>query len=119
MRVSLDTAVPLAFIATELLTNAYKHAFPDERTGTITIVADREDGHGLLMIADTGVGLPAGETAPRRPLGLTIVSKLVQQIGGTLEEPVPGESRFRVAFPVEGAAPPAKADEMLPMARRA
>ena len=104
MRVPLDTAVPLAFIATELLTNAYKHAFPDDRTGRITVMASREDGHGLLTIADTGVGLPES-TIPKRPLGLTIVSKLVQQIGGTLEEPSPGQSRFRVTFPLEGAAP--------------
>lgn len=104
MRVSLDTAVPLAFIATELLTNAYKHAFPEDRTGTITIAARHEDGHGVLVIADTGVGFPTG-TAPRRPLGLTIVTKLVQQINGALEEPAPGESRFRVIFPLDGTAP--------------
>ncbi|MDQ4137124.1 MAG: sensor histidine kinase, partial [Pseudomonadota bacterium] len=104
MRVTLDTAVPLAFIATELLTNAYKHAFPEDRTGTITIVARHEDGHGLLEITDTGVGLPTA-AVPRRPLGLTIVNKLVQQINGSLEEPAPGESRFRVTFPLDGAAP--------------
>jgi two-component sensor histidine kinase len=104
MRVSLDTAVPLAFIATELLTNAYKHAFPEDRTGAITVVARRENGHGLLVVDDTGVGIPAS-TAPRRPLGLTIVSKLVQQIGGNLEQPTPGESRFRVTFPLDGTAP--------------
>jgi two-component sensor histidine kinase len=44
--------------------------------------------------------------APRRPLGLTIVAKLVQQIGGTLEQPGPGESRFRVRFDLEEAPPP-------------
>jgi two-component sensor histidine kinase len=104
MRVPLDTAVPLAFIATELLTNAYKHAFPDDRTGKIAIVARRKDGHGLLEITDTGVGLPES-TVPRRPLGLTIVAKLVQQIGGTLEEPGPGQSRFRVTYPLDGVAP--------------
>jgi two-component sensor histidine kinase len=104
MRVSLDTAVPLAFIATELLTNAYKHAFPENRTGTITVAARREDGHGQLIVADSGVGVPAS-AAPRRPLGLTIVSKLVQQIGGILEQPTAGESRFRVIFPLDGTAP--------------
>lgn len=108
MRVSLDMAVPLAFIATELLTNAYKHAFPEDRTGAITIEARREDGHGQLIIADTGVGLPA-DPAPRRPLGLTIVSKLVQQIGGRIEEPGPGESRFEVGFPLDEASPPSPA----------
>ena len=104
MRVSLDTAVPLAFIATELLTNAYKHAFPEDRPGTITIAARHENGHGLLMIADSGVGFP-DSSKPTRPLGLTIVTKLVQQINGTLEEPPPGQSRFRVTFPLDETAP--------------
>jgi two-component sensor histidine kinase len=114
MRVALDTAVPLAFIATELLTNAYKHAFPADRTGTITIAARREDGHGLLVISDNGVGLPAS-TGPRRPLGLTIVTKLVQQIGGDLKQPSPGESRFQVTFPLDGASsPPSSGDEKTP-----
>jgi two-component sensor histidine kinase len=40
----------------------------------------------------------------RRPLGLTIVSRLVQQIGGSLEEPPPGSSRFRVTFPLGATA---------------
>jgi two-component sensor histidine kinase len=119
MRVSLDTAVPLAFIATELLTNAYKHAFPHDRIGRITVAAARENGHGLLEVADTGVGLPAS-SAPRRPLGLTIVTKLVQQIGGTMERPAPGESRFRVMFPLDGSAGPSTAgSEKTPSAAQA
>jgi two-component sensor histidine kinase len=103
MRIPLDTAVPLAFVATELLTNAYKHAFPGDRTGTITITTGREDGQGFIVITDNGVGLPVDATS-RRPLGLTIVSKLVQQIGGIIEQPAAGESRFRVTFPLERTA---------------
>src|SRR5215203_101896 len=103
MRVPLDVAVPLAFIAVELLTNAFKHAFPAGRPGTVTVKAWQEGTEGRLMIADDGVGVtsPAGG---RRPLGLTIVSRLVQQIGGTFEEPPPGRSAFRVSFPL--TAPP-------------
>ena len=82
MRVPLDTAVPLAFIAVEVLTNAFKHAFPLGRGGTITVSAKREGDRGILTIADDGVGLPAARAARRRALGLTIVSKLVQQIDG-------------------------------------
>jgi two-component sensor histidine kinase len=102
MQVPLDTAVPLAFIAVELLTNAYKHAFPGGRKGTITVAASAGDGHGVFSISDTGIGLPP-DAVSKRPLGLTIVSKLVQQIGGTLEQPSPGSSTFRIVFPFEDA----------------
>jgi two-component sensor histidine kinase len=100
MRVPLDTAVPLAFIAVEVLTNAFKHAFPLGRGGTITVSAKSEGDRGVLTIADDGVGLQPREPKERRALGLTIVSKLVQQIEGTLEQPKEGGSTFRIEFPL-------------------
>src|SRR5215207_7919415 len=103
MRVPLDTAVPLAFVTVEILTNALKHAFPEGRPGTVTVTASQEDNHGVLTIADNGVGLPA-ETASKRSLGLTIIGKLVDQIGGSVEKPPAGESTFRIRFPIRSAA---------------
>lgn len=118
VRIPLDTAVPLAFIAVELLTNAYRHAFPEGRNGTVVVTASCRDGEGVLTVADDGIGLPES-SAGRRPLGLTIVSRLVQQIGGEMEEPGPGDSEFRVRFPlgVEAASPfepPRAAQEPVP-----
>ena len=100
MRVPLDTAVPLAFIAVELLTNAYRHAFPDGRTGLIRVEIGKDEPFGTLRITDTGIGFDRG-TAPKRRLGLTIVRKLVQQIGGGLEEPDDGSSSFLIRFPLD------------------
>src|SRR3954451_18321913 len=103
LRVPLDTAVPLAFVTIEILTNALKHAFPEGRLGTVTVTAAHDGGHGVLTIADNGVGLPA-EVASKRSLGLTIIGKLVDQIGGSIERPPPGESTFRIRFPIQDAA---------------
>ena len=83
MRIPLDTAVPLAFITVEILTNAFKHAFPGRRTGVVTVSSRQDGGMGILTIADDGVGLPAEADGSRRPLGLTLVRKLVEQIGGS------------------------------------
>jgi two-component sensor histidine kinase len=104
MRMPLDTAVPLAFIAVEILTNAFKHAFPPGRSGRIKVQVHRENGEAVLQIEDDGVGLYA-DAATKRKLGLTIVRKLVQQIGGKLEEPPPGSSTFVIRFPIHPAAP--------------
>ena len=101
MRVPLDTAVPLAFVAAELMTNAYKHAFPGGRRGIISVAATRNNGQGTLTIADNGIGFSA-DSVPGRPLGLTIVTKLVQQIDGTFEQPQAGQAVFRITFPLEG-----------------
>jgi two-component sensor histidine kinase len=99
MRVPLDTAVPLAFIAVEILTNAYKHAFPEGRSGKISVEIRRDEPFGTLRIEDDGIGFTHERPAKRR-LGLTIVRKLVQQIGGSIEEPAPGSSAFVVKFPI-------------------
>jgi two-component sensor histidine kinase len=100
MRVPLDTAVPLAFITVEILTNAFKHAFPRGRRGTVTVATRREGDQGILTIADDGVGVPEARTTGRRSLGLHLVGKLVEQIGGTLTTPPPGQSGYRVVFPL-------------------
>ncbi|WP_375457594.1 sensor histidine kinase [uncultured Enterovirga sp.] len=100
MRMPLDTAVPLAFIAVEILTNSFKHAFPEGRAGRITVEVGRGESSAVLRIRDDGVGMKSGGASKRR-LGLTIVRKLVQQIGGTLEEPPPGSSVFVVRFPLD------------------
>ncbi len=100
MRVPLDTAVPLAFIAVELLTNAYRHAFPEGRRGLIKVEIQKDEPFGTLRITDNGVGFDRA-SAPRRRLGLTIVRKLVQQINGGIEEPSDGSSSFLIRFPLD------------------
>ncbi|KAA2237336.1 sensor histidine kinase [Salinarimonas soli] len=106
MRVPLDTAVPLAFIAVELLTNAFRHAFPGDRTGTVTVRSYLSGERGVLEVSDDGIGLPEARPG-RRSLGLTIVTKLARQIEGELEMPPPGGSLARIAFPLDAKpAPP-------------
>ncbi|MFL5196013.1 MAG: sensor histidine kinase [Microvirga sp.] len=103
MRVPLDTAVPLAFIAVEVLTNAFKHAFPAGRGGTIKVEARQSGDRGILVISDDGIGMKP-ESGARRALGLTIVSKLIQQIDGVLEKPEEGRSTVKIDFPLAGAS---------------
>jgi two-component sensor histidine kinase len=110
LRLPLDTAVPLAFISVEILTNAFRHAFPEGRPGKINVSASRDGLVGKLRIEDNGIGLTADQRTKRR-LGLTIVAKLVQQIGGSMEDPVPGSSAFTITFPLEAEGDSAHAVE--------
>ncbi len=91
----MDHAIPLALLVTEAVTNALKHAFPDGRSGTVSVGLQqqgREQGAtALLRIADDGVGLPHPEiAAPRRDgaggtLGLTVMRGMARQLDGELE----------------------------------
>jgi two-component sensor histidine kinase len=88
MVVVADQATPLALLTTELLTNAAKHAFPDDRRGTIDVRLERmPEGKARLIIADDGVGIP--EQAPGEPevasgMGARLVQMFARQVGGEL-----------------------------------
>jgi len=86
--VPIDNAIPLGLIVNELLSNAYKHAFPgDNSIGRIAISLERkaENQEVSLIIRDDGVGLPEGFNLESSvSIGLQIVQILVRQIEGTL-----------------------------------
>jgi len=66
----------------ELLSNAFKYAFPGGTTGGIRVVLRRgAKGKVHLLVRDNGVGLPPGldwKTSPT--LGLRLVRTLARQI---------------------------------------
>ena len=57
LRLDVDTSIPLGLILNELITNALKYAFPDERQGNI-LIRLQQVGEALeLEVADDGVGM--------------------------------------------------------------
>ena len=75
------TAVPLGFIASELITNAAKYG-----TGRITVSLEANPVNGYaLSVSNDGPGLPEGfDPAAGKGLGMRIIRSLVKQIGGEL-----------------------------------
>lgn len=95
VHLSTEQAVPLGLIANELVTNALKHAFPDDRSGAIRVVLKR--GSSLdLVVEDNGVGCPINKN---ERLGSRLTGLLAEQLGAKLvwEEASPG-CRVRVEF---------------------
>jgi two-component sensor histidine kinase len=80
-------AESLGLIATELVMNALKHAFPtDKIDGRITIAYDVDGTNWKLTVTDNGVGKPDGIFAqPKTGLGTGIVKALAQQLGAKVE----------------------------------
>ena len=77
-----EVAIPLGLIASELLTNALRHAFPHGVPGSVTLTAMAQNGVLEMIVTDTGIGLP---DAPRRTgLGTAVTAGLAKQIGATL-----------------------------------
>jgi two-component sensor histidine kinase len=79
-------AVSLGLIATELVINALKHAFPERSAGRV-VVAYRIVGDGWrFSVSDDGVGKAAHRdgSAPAG-LGTSLVEVLARQLGGEVE----------------------------------
>jgi two-component sensor histidine kinase len=94
---SLNAAVPLSLIATEVMTNALKYAFPDGRSGAIDVrFADRGPEGSLLEIRDNGVGLTAGS---RSGVGLGLVRRLAGQLNGEVSFEDRGGASFSLRLP--------------------
>jgi two-component sensor histidine kinase len=99
-------AVPAALILNELLTNAFKHAFPDGRSGEIRITF-REPAPGVLELAveDDGIGSEAVLVERKtKSLGLQIVRILTAQLGGSLKQDPGSGTRLVLRFPDSAAA---------------
>ncbi|NWJ48383.1 MAG: PAS domain S-box protein [Chloroflexi bacterium] len=84
---NMDTAIPCGLIINELLYNAFKHAFPDNRNGIVKIELSRDaTAMFCLRISDDGVGLPENlDPHNTETLGMQLVAMLTRQLDGTLE----------------------------------
>jgi two-component sensor histidine kinase len=100
LSLAVDQAIPAGLILNELISNALKHAFPDRRSGSISISGGTRNGRVTFEVQDDGIGLPRSfDMSQTTSLGLRIVQILARQLKGTLEVESVNGSSFRVTFP--------------------
>jgi PAS domain S-box-containing protein len=106
--------MPLALALNEMVSNAFKHAWPDERPGSMRVslyCGETEDGvpYGRLTVVDDGVGLADDfENRDHPGMGMKILRVFAGQLGGEVKMR-PGNTRgqgvsFELVFPA-GATP--------------
>lgn len=81
--ISLAEAVPLGLIINELVTNAVKYAFPNQRAGVIRVAFTREDDHFHLVVEDDGVGMNG--SVKGSGLGLHLLKGFSRAIKGEID----------------------------------
>ena len=84
----IDTAIPCGLVVTELVTNAFKHAFPDSRPGNIFIHLRRKAPNTIqLEVRDDGIGLASDFVIRgQQTLGLQTIFMIVEhQLKGSVE----------------------------------
>ncbi len=96
----LDKGIPLCLIINELVSNTFKHAFPNGMTGTLSLglqsIADKQLE---FSIEDSGVGFSESfMLRDSNSLGLHLVRTIVDQLGGELEIHRSNPTRFAIRF---------------------
>ena len=102
----IDTAIPCGLIVNELITNALKYAFPEEREGEVLVMLRRtgEDVRGEdeyeLTVKDDGVGIPQEvDLKDTKTLGISLVTTLVEhQFRGSIDLIREGGTKFCIRF---------------------
>ncbi|MFW5695844.1 MAG: sensor histidine kinase [Alkalispirochaeta sp.] len=100
IELGIEHAIPCGIILNELLTNVYRHAFPDGRPGQISVTFTvRDSNRYRLTVTDNGIGLtPAAAEGSPRSLGMRLVRILVDQLGGYVEFSGEGGTHFEVEW---------------------
>lgn len=95
---SLDMAVPLGLLTTELVSNALKHGFADG--GTISIALRRVSPDAVVLtVADTGAVDPAQRAQAATEVEARVITGLVAQLKGELTTEPNGGAKVTFRFP--------------------
>jgi two-component sensor histidine kinase len=100
IKLDVETAIPLGLIVNELLSNAIKHAYPENQEGVIDVWLKHDSDHQYtLIVADDGVGLPNDfNLESTNTLGLQLVGMLSKQMNSKLMYRVNGGAEFSIKF---------------------
>ncbi len=85
VELEVDSAVPFGLIMNEFITNAFKHAFPGDARGSLTVSLKMQGDLLVLEVRDDGVGYDLRQragTGPDRLLsGVGIVDTFAESLG--------------------------------------
>ncbi len=83
---NIDKAIPCGLILNELISNAFKHGFPNGQVGEIRVsLLQTPSGEITLTVSDSGVGIPEEATQnTKRSLGMRLIHTLTKQVDGQI-----------------------------------
>lgn len=98
VEVSIEHAIPAGLVLNELLTNAFKHAFPGGARGHIGVSLSRAGAQVRLAVRDDGVGLGEIDPSHASSFGLDLVYTFAEQLGAAIDVDRAGGTAFTLDF---------------------
>ena len=86
LHLDVDTLIPIGLILNELLSNALKHAFPEDSTGEINVTFKKQTDDLVLSVQDNGVGYSAtNPTHKKKSFGMTLIDAFSEKLNAAVE----------------------------------
>lgn len=100
-RFNIDMSIPLGLLINEIVSNSFKHAFPDGRNGEIFIsIKKLQNNNYEMIIKDNGIGITDNkEILNSKTLGINLIMALVDQINGSIEIKNDTGFEYSIKFP--------------------
>lgn len=98
--VNIETITPCGLIVSELISNIFKHAFPNHAGGKIWVSAKQDTAQNIMMtVQDNGIGLPETFNIQETDsLGLDLVCLLTEQLQGEIHHYQDNGTKFEITF---------------------
>jgi len=99
----IDTMLPLGLLLNELVTNSLKHAFPDHKKGTISVMLKSKGRSAYTFYySDDGIGFSQKDKERKaESIGLVLIDSFVMQLDGKMKMPSKGKgAQYVVDFKV-------------------
>jgi PAS domain S-box-containing protein len=99
LTLNIDQAIPCGLIINELVSNTFKHAFPEGNKGELKISVREKEGRMAILIADNGVGIPKEwKLEDNESLGIQLVYTLTEQLDGDIEFSGERGTKYLITF---------------------
>lgn len=101
-KINIDNAIPLGLLINELLTNSFKHAFPNGQKGIIKISLAKIGDNCIISVSDNGVGLPEDfNLTENKSMGMDLIHILAEQLDAKLKIETNNGSSFTLLIALE------------------
>jgi two-component sensor histidine kinase len=100
-------AMKVGMLVSELIGNAFKHAYPDDRRGDVHVVLTAHGETARLVVSDEGIGLPADFASGGKGLGMRLIRSVLGQFDGRMTTETGSGAKFLIDLPrsVQTASP--------------
>lgn len=99
LNLELDSIVPIGLVVNELVSNSLKHAFPDDRSGTITVSLKEQNETIVLVVQDDGIGFDIDNLNDSESIGYTLIDTFKNKLNADVE--INGERGTKITLQIK------------------